>query len=356
MKFRLRRIIIILSLVLAVGTALIAYQQTERYRQTQADFNAANATVEALGTQVIDFFGQEEAARTAIAQAASDEIDRVRSAAATLQAGSLGTRTGLQTQLGSLQATATLDAQNAITQQALATTSAATRDALAERAAQAAIAATEQSAALRAAQQTQEALASDATASANLLATQAAQLVGLRTQVAQAAQATPTPAPQTTAPPATPTMASAQTVSISPRDRRDRFLQDFPQPFTVGADDWSLAAEPQLRVNTDQEASASLLLTNMREERLVISVYFGSDPAQYAMLAGQAATSLALTPIADPPEDFPTPSTFGRNDQAYEAVWSENTVLVRITLLLTEDGEARLVQIARAMLRLLSSV
>ena len=220
-------------------------------------------------------------------------------------------------------------------------------------------AAADQSAAIEGVQATRDGLADAATVNAALLATQETALAAAATQIAQAeaiANAEPTSAPTARV------SATATPVIVfnygddDARLRRDMFLIDFPRPLIAGDVEWSIADDPQFRVDEAAEASIGMLLVNDAGERAILNIFFGTDVERYTTLAEQAIPALELTLFEEQPTGFPSPSAFGQNTQAYEAVWLQGTILARVTIPNdVEEPEIKLIALARAVMELLSS-
>ncbi len=363
MQLNTGRAVTLLLLIVAVGAVVVAFQQTERFNLAQDAAAAANATAAALGTQSLEVALSGEATLTAIGESAQAQIDDVRGAASTLQAGSLGTRIALEAEIQGLQTTAEgvaliVSAQAADAESAAAAQVDFATQAAATQAGQATQIASAESD-LQQAQATSASVQRTATADAAAIATLEAEIQAMATQIAEAEASaqnvTSIPPTPRIAPTATPS-ASAQTLSDA-RVRRDDILAAFPQPFLVGEIAWTIADDPEFQFDQAEEASLALLLTNDTGERVILNVYFGSDAARYAALVEQAIPALNLTPFETQPTGFPSPGIFGRNPQAYEAIWAQGTILARVTLLTNEsDGDTTLIAFARTVLDLLSSI
>jgi hypothetical protein len=299
----------------------------------------------------------------AISQNAEAEIAEIRGVASTLQAGSIATRSGLEARIADLRTSATEAAQSAATAAADADSANMTAVAFATAAAatQSAqeTAAADQLAEFEAVQTARETLEESATANAALLATQEIALAAAATQIAQivaAASAEPTSAPTARVSATATPAVIVDTSTDDARVRRDAFLRNFPVPLAVGDQEWSIADDPQFRVDEAAEASIGMLLINEAGERAILNIFFGNDLDRYAALAEQAIPALELTLFEEQPTGFPSPSAFGQNTQAYEAVWLQGTVLARVTLPNNvQDAESKLIALARAVMELLSS-
>jgi hypothetical protein len=348
------RIFTLLAVLVAIGAALFAYQQTQRAEQSQTDVDTAGETLVAIQTQMIDSSQNADATIVAIGETAQTQIDDVRAAASTLQAGSIGTRSGLEAQGTALQSTAIQLLSDVSAQ---ATQSAATQNAASVRATQASATQAAQATALVEGASALEALQETATADSILFATQASEMEALSTQIA----ALDTPASAASRPTATPAIANATpttaTQTTDARVRRDTFLAAFAQSLNVEGVEWAIARDPEFRLDGEEEASVALLLVTENGERAILNVFFGNDAARYEALAEGAVTSLELTLFDEQPTGFPSPSYFGSNQQAYEALWSDDTILTRVTVLIdVPDGETKLIALARSVLALLRDV
>lgn len=113
------RSLLALFALIAIAAGAFAYFQTQTLRNTQADLAAAweNATAQA---QALDgLITQAAGTRSAEALQSAEEIEGVRSAASTLQAGSVATRRALLANLGEARAQSTQDASGNATAAAI---------------------------------------------------------------------------------------------------------------------------------------------------------------------------------------------------------------------------------------------
>jgi hypothetical protein len=172
----------LLLTVFAIAVAVFVITQNQTLADTRSVLETAvnNATAQADALEGL--ITQSAATSAAIAQSAAEQIDGIRGAAATLQAGSLATRSALQTSLNHARETATQAAQANMTAAARAQTRQAALEATA--AAQANI--------LIASASTIEAAATQANADAQTIGTAQAQAAdqedrinSIQTQVAR---------------------------------------------------------------------------------------------------------------------------------------------------------------------------
>jgi hypothetical protein len=161
------------------------------------------------------------------------------------------------------------------------------------------------------------------------------------------------PAPVIAAVTPTP-VAPVIAIGYDSNAERDAFAAVFPASLTGEISTWMPLEAPQLGGDNATFASAAWFMESESGLRAVAAFIFSGNPEELAAVVAGAQQQLMIVPLAESPNDFPLPNIFGIGRDGIEGVWVQGNVLVRATLLSSDENNAlALIEFARLLRDLL---